>query len=106
MKWVRKIRAEWIAAPVLLAAMIAAWNFYCARFHVSPFILPPPGAVWSAFVDRDPGALTKGRPTLARFDYLLLVGLKPFQVPVDAALTLVGETATFKLFEVRKAGTF
>ncbi len=51
MKWVRKIRAEWIAAPVLLAALIAAWNFYCARFHVSPFILPPPGAVWSAFVD-------------------------------------------------------
>jgi hypothetical protein len=63
-------------------------------------------ALWSAFIDRDAGALAEARPALARFDYLLLVGLKPFRVPADELLTPLGETPTFKLFEVRKAGAF
>jgi len=60
--------------------------------------------LWSAFVDRDAQALSEGRPMLARFDYLVLVGLKPFQVPAEPSLTLIGETPTFKLFEVRRTG--
>jgi NitT/TauT family transport system permease protein len=41
---------EWIATPLLLILLLATWQIYVVHWHVSPFILPPPTAVWSAFV--------------------------------------------------------
>jgi hypothetical protein len=58
--------------------------------------------LWSAFVDRDLAALATARPALSRFDYLVLVGLKPFQVPADAQLTFIAATPTFKLFAIKR----
>jgi hypothetical protein len=61
-------------------------------------------ALWSAFVDRDAPALATAKPALARFDYLVFVGLKPFEVPEDPSLTLIEATPKFKLFEVNRPG--
>jgi hypothetical protein len=43
-------------------------------------------------------------PALTRFDHLVLFGRKPFRA--DEALTLIAETATSRLFEVRRAIVF
>jgi len=47
----RRIPIEWITAPALFVALIVVWQVYVVRFAVSAFILPPPGAVWAAFLD-------------------------------------------------------
>jgi NitT/TauT family transport system permease protein len=51
MRSLRRIPIEWITAPALLVALIAIWQVYVVRFAVSAFILPPPMAVWRAFLD-------------------------------------------------------
>jgi NitT/TauT family transport system permease protein len=51
MSVLRRIPIEWITTPLLLAVVIAAWQIYVVRFGVSAFILPPPAAVWAAFLD-------------------------------------------------------
>ena len=43
-------RIEWITAPLLLLALLAAWQAYVVAGHVSAFILPAPTVVWQAFV--------------------------------------------------------
>ncbi len=45
-----RFRLEWVAAPALLAALLLLWQAYVSVFAVSAFILPPPGAVWRAFL--------------------------------------------------------
>lgn len=46
-----RLRAEWVAAPLLFAALVLAWHFYVVGAGVSPLILPAPDAVWAAFRD-------------------------------------------------------
>ncbi len=41
----------WITTPVLLAVLVLAWHFYVKIGGVSPFILPTPSAVLSAWLD-------------------------------------------------------
>jgi len=42
--------ASWIATPLILIAIVAIWEAYVRVFDVSPFVLPPPGAVWDSIV--------------------------------------------------------
>ena len=48
---IRRPPIEWIAAPLLLVASLAAWQLYVSLSGVSAFILPGPKAVWDAFTD-------------------------------------------------------
>ncbi len=41
----------WITTPLLVALLIAVWQAYVRGSQVSAFILPAPGAVWSAWLD-------------------------------------------------------
>lgn len=43
-------RTAWLATPLLLVAILLAWEFYVRAFKVSPFILPAPFEVWKATV--------------------------------------------------------
>ena len=43
--------AAWVATPLVLALLVLIWQFYVVVFEVSPFILPPPLAVWHATVE-------------------------------------------------------
>ena len=47
----RRFGLEWITAPALLVALLVLWQAYVSLFDVSPFILPPPGAVGLAIVN-------------------------------------------------------
>jgi len=47
----RPIPTEWITAPLLLIALVAAWQIYVTGADVSAFILPPPAAVGAAFIE-------------------------------------------------------
>ncbi len=51
MSVLRRIRLEWVTAPALLAVLIGLWQVYVTGWHISAFILPPPRAVWAAFLD-------------------------------------------------------
>jgi len=59
------------------------------------------GDFWSGFVEGDAEARARARPKLAHFDYLLLVGRKPFEVTADPQLAPLDAAATFKLYAVR-----
>jgi NitT/TauT family transport system permease protein len=41
----------WITTPLLMVLLIAIWQAYVTYSQVSAFILPRPGAVWSAWLD-------------------------------------------------------
>lgn len=41
----------WITTPLLVALLVAAWHFYVTLAGVSAFILPTPGAVWTAWTE-------------------------------------------------------
>lgn len=43
-------RIEYITAPLLLVVFLGAWHLYVTAAHVSPFILPSPPVIWSAFL--------------------------------------------------------
>lgn len=43
-------RASWVATPLILVVLIVIWEAYVRVFEVSPFVLPPPGAVWDSLV--------------------------------------------------------
>ena len=45
------IPLEWITTPLLVAAALLAWHGYVTGFGVSPFILPKPGDVMSAWAE-------------------------------------------------------
>lgn len=44
-------RFEWVASPALALLLLGGWQWYVTAAGVSPFILPPPTAVWSGFLD-------------------------------------------------------
>ena len=43
-------RLDWALSPLLLIVLLGAWQLYVTHWHVSAFILPSPGAVWSALL--------------------------------------------------------
>jgi NitT/TauT family transport system permease protein len=45
-----RARLEFLSSPLLALALLGAWQWYVTAAHVSSFILPPPGAVWSGFL--------------------------------------------------------
>jgi len=47
----REALLPWITTPALLLVIVLGWHFYVKIGGVSPFILPAPGAVFSAWVD-------------------------------------------------------
>ncbi len=47
----RPRRIEWVASPLLAVLLLGAWQAYVTEAGVSPFILPPPTAVWAGFVE-------------------------------------------------------
>lgn len=46
-----RARLEWVSSPLLLLVLLAGWQWYVTVAGVSAFILPPPTAVWTGFVD-------------------------------------------------------
>ncbi|HET6300536.1 ABC transporter permease [Microbacterium sp.] len=40
----------WIVTPSLVVLIIVAWQVIVTALNVNPFIFPPPGDVWAAFV--------------------------------------------------------
>ena len=47
----RRSLLPWITTPLLVALLIAVWQAYVQGSQISAFILPTPGAVWSAWLD-------------------------------------------------------
>src|SRR6478752_1949828 len=47
----RRNLRPWITTPLLLVLLIGLWEAYVSGSHISAFILPSPGAVWSAWLD-------------------------------------------------------
>lgn len=46
-------RSRWlpfVSTPVIAILAIVGWNAYTGASHISPLVLPPPLAVWKAFV--------------------------------------------------------
>lgn len=41
----------WLTTPLLVLALLFAWNIYVRLSGISGFILPAPGDVWDAYVD-------------------------------------------------------
>ena len=46
-----RLRPEWVAAPALGLVLLGGWWGYVVWSGVSAFILPGPGAVWTAFAE-------------------------------------------------------
>ncbi|MCW5750037.1 MAG: ABC transporter permease [Alphaproteobacteria bacterium] len=73
--------ANWIATPLLLAALIWIWDIYVQAFEVSPLVLPRPVEVWESKQQllTDPRTLnhvwTTLYETLAGFAIAILVGV-------------------------------
>ena len=71
----------WVTTPALLVLLLVVWQVYVRQSGVSAFILPAPGAVWSAWTDM----LVSQRAwsntgltvyaTLAGFFYALVIGV-------------------------------
>jgi NitT/TauT family transport system permease protein len=40
-----------VSTPIIVALAVLGWNVYTAVSHISPLVLPPPLAVWKAFVN-------------------------------------------------------
>ena len=40
----------WIVTPSIIVLLVVAWQVIVTAFNVNPFIFPPPGEVWQAFV--------------------------------------------------------
>jgi NitT/TauT family transport system permease protein len=40
----------WLVTPSLVVLLVLAWHIIVTAFNVNPFIFPPPGKVWDAFV--------------------------------------------------------
>jgi NitT/TauT family transport system permease protein len=40
----------WLVTPALVVVLVLAWHVIVTAFNVNPFIFPPPGKVWDAFV--------------------------------------------------------
>ena len=40
----------WIVTPSIIVLLVVAWQVIVTAFNVNPFIFPPPGEVWEAFV--------------------------------------------------------
>jgi len=40
----------WLVTPALVVLLVLAWHVIVTAFNVNPFIFPPPGKVWDAFV--------------------------------------------------------
>jgi NitT/TauT family transport system permease protein len=52
-------KAFQIAVPILLgASVLAAWEFAVNAWHVPPYVLPAPSAIWQAFVDNFESLMT------------------------------------------------
>jgi NitT/TauT family transport system permease protein len=47
----RETLLPWITTPLLLAILIVIWHLYVTTTKLSPFILPAPASVWSAWMD-------------------------------------------------------
>lgn len=77
----------WITTPLLVAALVAVWQAYVTLAGVSAFILPAPGAVWTAWMEmlRSPRAWGHTGwtvyATLLGFAWALLLG-----VPLGVAI--------------------
>ena len=41
----------WLTTPLLLIALVLLWQAYVGASRISAFILPPPAAVWAAWLD-------------------------------------------------------
>ena len=58
-------RASLFLAPVVLVVLILlGWEAACRITHIAPYLMPPPSAVWSAFLAGWPGLLTAAGNTL------------------------------------------
>jgi NitT/TauT family transport system permease protein len=77
----REAWLPWITTPLLLALFVAAWALYVDLAKVSAFILPAPGAVWSAWIEMLGSRRAWGHTgmtvyaTLAGFAWALVVGV-------------------------------
>lgn len=40
----------WLVTPSLVVLLVLTWHVIVTAFNVNPFIFPPPGEVWDAFV--------------------------------------------------------
>ena len=47
----RETLLPWITTPLLLAIIIVIWHLYVTTTKLSPFILPAPASVWSAWME-------------------------------------------------------
>lgn len=71
----------WITTPILLAVIILIWSTYVRLSGVSAFILPPPSAVWDAWVAMiyDPRAwqhtFMTAYATVVGFAWALVIGV-------------------------------
>lgn len=50
---------------VLIAVLLAGWEFACARLAVPAYLLPPPSAIWTALLEGWPLLLTSAWGTLS-----------------------------------------
>ncbi len=79
--WPRERWLPWVTTPLLVAALIGAWHVYVVAAKVSPFILPSPGSVWTAWVEMlwSPRAWVHVRmtvyATLLGFAWALVIGV-------------------------------
>jgi ABC-type nitrate/sulfonate/bicarbonate transport system permease component len=52
--------AQLLLPVVVLAVFVVAWQVAIRAFHVQPFIMPPPSAIWSSFASQPSLFLTFG----------------------------------------------
>lgn len=71
----------WVTTPALTALLVLAWDLYVRWSGVSAFILPPPSAVWDAWVEMLGSPRAWGHTwmtvyaTLVGFAWALVVGV-------------------------------
>lgn len=52
--WSRIWRSRYlpvVSTPIIIVLAVLAWNIYTGVSHISPLVLPPPLAVWKAFLN-------------------------------------------------------
>ena len=57
--------SAFLSPLVLIAALLAGWEFACARLAVPAYLLPPPSAIWRALIEGWPLLLASAWGTLS-----------------------------------------
>ena len=57
--------SAFLSPLVLIAVLLAGWEFACARLAVPAYLLPPPSAIWTALLEGWPLLLASAWGTLS-----------------------------------------